>query len=56
MKASCTIKESKAAGVISIALDFLKKGGDCVGDWLIRIFIVYIWIMVMCMRISRMHI
>lgn len=33
--------------------EHFKIGADCVGDWLVRIFCVCIWIMVKFLRIAE---
>ena len=38
VKALRKMKCGKAAGLDGIAVEFIKKGGDCVVDWLVRIF------------------
>ncbi|XP_071512677.1 uncharacterized protein [Panulirus ornatus] len=38
VKALRKMKAGKAAGLDSIAVEFIKKGGDCIVDWLVRLF------------------
>lgn len=48
------MESGKEAGVDGISVESVKKGSDCVDDWLIRIFDV--WIMVRYLRTGRKYV